>query len=233
MVKFRMFYDKDAETVWLNELAAQGFAMTRFFAGFYWFEKCEPGKYTYQVDFSDKLFRVSEDYREFMQEMEVEIIQTWGFWVILRRLTDKGEFKLYTDVESSIEHYSKIRKMFQGALLIEIICFFLEMFAAVGGNRWAYAFMFLIGAILVAFINAISKTNRVINELQERKGEQPSKNSNRTVSPLVPCGLLLNSCALVLEEGISHPIKLTIQIVAIICMLVGVYQTAQFQRKQM
>lgn len=175
MVKFRMYLDKDAETVWLNELAAQGLAMTGFFAGFYWFEKCEPGKYTYQVDFSDKPFRVSEDYREFMQEMGVEIIQTWGYWVILRRLTDKGEFKLYTDVESSIEHYSKIQKMFKVTTIIEIICFFMEMFAAVAGNSWAYTFMFVIGAIIVVLINAVLKTGQIIDELRERKGEQPSK----------------------------------------------------------
>lgn len=27
MIKFRLYFDKDAETIWLNELAAKGWAM--------------------------------------------------------------------------------------------------------------------------------------------------------------------------------------------------------------
>lgn len=49
MIKFKLYFDKDAETKWLNQMAAEGWAMTGFFAGFYTFEKCEKGKYIYQV----------------------------------------------------------------------------------------------------------------------------------------------------------------------------------------
>ena len=59
MKKFRMYFDKDKETAWLNEMAAEGYALTSFFAGLYTFDECVPGKYTYQIDFSDSLFRVS------------------------------------------------------------------------------------------------------------------------------------------------------------------------------
>ena len=31
MTRFRISFDKDAETVWLNDMAAQGYAMTGFF----------------------------------------------------------------------------------------------------------------------------------------------------------------------------------------------------------
>ena len=104
MMQFRLFLDKDAETVWLNQMAADGWAMKSFFAGFYDFEKCEKGGYIYQVDFGDRLFSVSSDYRELMQEMGIEIVQTWGYWVILRKKASDGKFELYTDVESSIGH---------------------------------------------------------------------------------------------------------------------------------
>lgn len=56
MIKFRLYYDKDAETKWLNEMAEQGWAMKSFFAGFYSFERCEPGQYMYQVDFGNRFF---------------------------------------------------------------------------------------------------------------------------------------------------------------------------------
>ena len=38
MTKFRLYLDKDKETAWLNEMAAQGYALTGFYAGFYKFE---------------------------------------------------------------------------------------------------------------------------------------------------------------------------------------------------
>lgn len=230
MIKFRLYLDKDAETEWLNQMAAEGFAMTGFCAGFYRFERCEPGKYIYQVDFGDRFFSVSEDYREFMQETGADIVCNWGYWVILRRLAEKGKFELYTDVDSSIEHYTKIRKMFKVVTVFELICFFIEVFGAVNGNRMAFAFAFLLGAILVALVNQVFKMNDMIAKLKERKGEAVSGKC-RQMSALLPCGLLLNSCALVLEEAIHPTAKMATQIVAIILMLIGIYRTARYQSK--
>ena len=68
MIKFKLYFDKDAETAWLNEMCAQGWAMQSFFAGFYTFEKCEPGEYIYQIDFGSKMFAIDPNYREFMEE---------------------------------------------------------------------------------------------------------------------------------------------------------------------
>lgn len=228
MIKFRLYLDKDTETEWLNQMAAEGFAMTGFCMGFYHFDRCEPGKYIYQVDFGDRFFGVTEDYREFMQDTGVEIVQTWGYWVILRRLAEKGKFELYTDVDSSIEHYTKIRRMFKAVTVFELICFFIEVFGAVSGNRWAVAF--LLGAILLALVNQVFKMNDIIARLRERKGEAVSEKC-RQMSALLPCGLLLNSCALVLEEAIHPTAKMATQIVAIIVMLIGVYRTARYQSK--
>ena len=38
MMKFKLYFDTDAEVKWLNEMADKGYAMTRFFAGFYTFD---------------------------------------------------------------------------------------------------------------------------------------------------------------------------------------------------
>ncbi len=227
MIKFRLYFDKDAETIWLNEMAGQGWALKRFAAGFYSFEKCNPGQYIYQVDFGNKLFSVSEDYRDFMNDTGIEIVQTWGYWVILRKEASGGAFELYTDTDSSIEHYSKIRRMFKGAAVIEIIALFIEIFSAISGFAYAYIFAFLIGAMLLVIMNAIAKTNERIAELKERKGEAKEEGTNRYISMILPCGLLLNSIALIIKESVEEPIALTIQIAAIIVMLVGVYKTAK------
>ena len=174
MLKFRLYFDKDEETAWLNEMSKEGWALERFFAGFYRFEQCEPGKYIYQVDFGEKLFAITDEYREFMEEAGVEVLQPWGYWIFLRKPASEGKFELYTDVDSSIEHYSKICKMFKVVLVIEIIGLFFELYAGMNGASIGYPFACLIGAMIFAIANALFKTKDTIARLKERKGEAVS-----------------------------------------------------------
>lgn len=226
MIKFRLYFDKDAETEWLNQMAADGWAMKSFFAGFYGFEKCEKGEYLYQIDFGDRLFSVSSDYRELMQDAGIEIVQTWAYWVFLRKRASDGRFELYSDVASSIEHYKKIRKMFKVAIIIEMLCAFFELYAgAVGGVMLGYAFALLFGAFLVGLLNAVIKLNDTIAELNVRLTGIERKNRCRNISAFMAVGLLMNSCAIMITDIVPHGVKYTIQIIAIILMLVGLFQT--------
>ena len=38
MIKFRLYYDKDKEEEFLNNMVQKGYAMTHIFLGVYWFE---------------------------------------------------------------------------------------------------------------------------------------------------------------------------------------------------
>lgn len=231
MKKFRLYFDKDKETVWLNEMAAKGYALTGFFAGIYSFEKTEPGEYIYQIDFGDKLFSASDDYREFMEETGVEIIQSWGYWVFLRKKAANGDFVLYSDVDSLITHYTKIRNLFKFVTLLELICFIVEIIsfehAAPASKPMLFFFILLIGAFVLVFIKMVFKTNRIISELKERNGEVVNHPKQNGPSPLLISGLLLNSCTLIISNPALDPYKIIIQIAAIILMLVGVYQTSR------
>ena len=111
-------------------MSRKGYAMTGFLAGFFRFEACRPGEYLYQVDLTEGFFRVKKDYREFMREMNVEIVCLWGPWVILRKKAVEGPFELYTDVESSIEHYERARWMFKIAAVLEIAAAVVELVCA-------------------------------------------------------------------------------------------------------
>ena len=230
MIKFKLYFDKDKETQWLNEMSQKGWAMTGFFAGFYRFEPCEKGKYSYQIDFGNEFFSVSDDYREFMSDSDIEIIQSWGFWVFLRKLSSEGEFQLYTDVDSQIEHYKKIRNMFKAVTVIELICLFIELFSASMTNSpLLWSFVFLILAIIIAFFNITNRTNDIIHELTERKTgiEEPR---SKSISIFLIIGLLLNSCVLMMKDSIPSYIVCPIQILVIALMLIGVYQTARKRR---
>ena len=230
MIKFKLYFDKDKETQWLNEMSQKGWAMTGFFAGFYRFEPCEKGKYSYQIDFGNEFFSVSNDYREFMSDSDIEIIQSWGFWVFLRKLSSEGEFQLYTDVDSQIEHYKKIRNMFKAVTVIELICLFIELFSAsMTKSPLLWSFVFLILAIIIAFFNITNRTNDIIHELTERKTgiEEPR---SRSISIFLIIGLLLNSCVLMMKDSIPSYIVCPLQLIVIVLMLVGVYQTARKRR---
>ena len=229
MKKFRLYWDKDKETTWLNEMAEQGYAMTHFFAGFYTFEKCEPGKYTYQIDFGDKLTGVSNDYREFMNDNDIEIVQTWGFWIILRKKKSDGPFLLYTDIDSSIEHYTKIRNMFKGVAILELICFILECICAIYAPI-TIIFAIIVGLLMLVIMNAAFKTNRIIAELKEQKGEPVATPSNP--SPVLIAGLLVNGvCSGLTALDISEYFKIPIQIFAIALMVYGIVKTFSNNKK--
>ena len=227
MTKFRLYLDKDKETEWLNSMAAEGWAMKKFFAGFYTFEKCQPGQYIYQVDFGERFGAVTDEYREFMEDTGAELVQSWGFWIFLRKPSADGPFELYTDVDSSIEHYMKIRNMFWAVTLFEVIMLFTELWVGMNGSAAGYVGACIIGALIFGLVNVIAVTNDTIIELKERKGEVTERERNTKVSAFLPCGLLLNGCTLMIQESIDRPIKLSVQILAILLMLIGIYQTAK------
>ena len=69
MKKFKLYYDKDKEEAFLNEMSAKGYAMKRFFLGLYTFEKCRPGEYTYRVDLiSDKTVEQRNELYDLVQD---------------------------------------------------------------------------------------------------------------------------------------------------------------------
>lgn len=186
MVKFRYYLDTDKETKWLNRMAEQGWAVTGVFFGGYRFAKCEPGEYIYQVDIVEGMFSVSEDYRQFMEEMGVEIVCLWGSWVLLRRRAEEGPFDMYTDAESTYEHYGKIQKMFQTVAVIDGVSLFYGIISAVSLKRaanWAAALMTAV--ILLIFLGAIRRLNGILAGLRSRLEREVAPESGGASSALV------------------------------------------------
>lgn len=231
MIKFSLRFDTDAEAKWLNEMADQGYAMTGYFAGFYTFEKCEPGEYSYQIDLGDRFGTVSPDYKAFMEDTGAEIVQSWGNWIYLRKKRSEGEFQLYTDVESMIEHYSKIRSMFKSVAVFELICLIAEVFAAMLASAYFWIFVFLLGAVVLVFLNQVVKLNEIIAELKERQGEAVQGAGGRKISVFLPIGLLFNSCALSMNSNPSlEVLQAVVTIMAIGFMILGIVQTMKCKK---
>lgn len=239
MVKFKLMFNKDKETEYLNEMAGKGCAMTGFCFGFYTFDRCTPGEYIYQVDITERPFQAGNEYREFMQEMGVEIICLWGPWVILRKRAAEGPFVLYTDVESTIEHYQKIKKMFKIATILEIICIAIELAgAAKAGNKADMALplgaAFLLGAFVVAFLREIARVEGILRELRERMGmESPGRAWKGRPSGFLSLGLILNAAGFLISEiecsgwmrMAQEPAEKVFHVLALIFMAVGLVFT--------
>lgn len=146
--------------------------------------------------------------------------------MLIRKEADGEPFELYTDVDSRIEHYTKILKMFRVVTILELICMFVELFAAVRlGDPVFYAFFFLLFAIVVAFARSNIHTQDMIATLKEQKSgiEEPGK---RRPSLMLALGLLVNSIGLLTRDSLPHALGLFITLAAIVLMILGIAQTA-------
>ncbi len=231
MIKFRLYFNKDAEIDWLNEMSEKGWAVKSFFMGFFSFEECEKGKYLYQMDFNSKC-GTSREYREFMREADIEIVQSWFFWTILRRPASEGEFQLYTDLESSIAHYSKIRMLFKIAAIVEVICMCIVLMMTGIENQlyMGIPVALLLAVIFVVFLRMAIHTTDIIDKLKEKQTGIPVKR-RRNISFLLAAGMLVNAIALLLNSEAPGIVSHVLQIVAIVLMLAGIWDTARKREK--
>lgn len=158
MLKFKLYYDKDEEEAWLKKMCLNGWAFKKFFLGFYTFKECEPGEYNYQIDLLDSWNGEKRDYVAFMEDTGVEVICQWSRWVYLQKKASDGPFEMYTDFESKITHFNKIKNFFTVALLLEIICLFIEAMATVNTGSYVFGmFTVLLAVICLAILKIILK----------------------------------------------------------------------------
>lgn len=183
MRKFRLYYDKEKEEEWLNEMCRKGWGMTNFFLGFYTFEPCASGEYTYQVDFPDfqrkkgNRDQIKREYIEFVEATGAEYVCSWVYCMIFCKETLKGNFKLYTDTESEIKLFQRFRRLF---LVVDLIELFLCMFQIgnyinyinhfwspnLGENILMVMSVFISCAITTVVMIIIFRITRKINKLK-------------------------------------------------------------------
>lgn len=166
MIKFRLYSDKDLEERFLNDMVAKGYAMTKFRLGVYWFEKCEPREYTYKIDLvNDKDKNQQDEYYDLIRETGGEIVQTYGIWVFLRK---KGEFELYTDNESKIEEYNRIRNMYLLSALVQLAMIPSQLSVYFNSDiRFFLILMVFFSFICILLLYQAYKCNRKIEDLKK------------------------------------------------------------------
>lgn len=166
MIKFRLYYDKDVEEEFLNNMSQKGYELKNFCCGFYTFEKDESAGYTYRIDcIGNKSKEELEDYMELIHDMGAILVKRWGPWLILKK---KGEFELYTDLESKIKLYSKIRNMFFCLFIVEVLCAIIVFNGLMAYMNAISCFNFIIiCAVIIAFLRQVEKCNEKIKMLKK------------------------------------------------------------------
>lgn len=171
---FKLYWDKDKEEIWLNEMCNEGWALSDFFLGLYTFKKCEKGEYTYRIDLMDDVesTQKSRDYIKFVEDTGAEYVTSWFRWVFFRKKASDGEFILYTDIDSKITNYKSIRNMFTAATIIELLAFI-----SLASNLFEHGEIYIPGTFFVSLIlvlvivlsSVAIKTNDKINNLIKEK----------------------------------------------------------------
>ncbi len=121
---FRWFWvwDFEKEERWLNEMAAQGWALKKAgYARRYCFERTEPGEYIIRLEMREH----DPAYMSFMEGLGAESVGRMFKWLYFRRKAEEGSFDLFSDLDSKIQHLNRIDRMLfligMGNLLIGIV----------------------------------------------------------------------------------------------------------------
>ena len=169
MKKFRIFYDKDAETDWLNKLSDQGYQLKNFKLGMYEFEERDPGKYLYMVDLIDRANFDLEAYTAPLQAVGIEVISHFGNYVYIRKLKKNGPFRIEKPVEDQIAQYNRTGLMFIAMMFVEYLAGMVEL---IGGILTHRPVPFIIGAVLIVlgtlFLRIVIRIGKKVNKLDGR-----------------------------------------------------------------
>lgn len=208
MLKYRLYFDKDKASAWINKMGDEGWALKKFGAGFWSFERCEPGTYRFAVDFVGFPAEGRQEYKDFMESLDVTQIGRWGPWSVLRQPASQGQLQLYTDTASAIEQRRKILLFFGIASIIELLCFVILCLALpeMDWAWWAVLATAAAGAFVLIFANRCFQLKDDIIEL--RDGEDAGSTTmmaSRRGRTFVAVGLVVVLAGLLLETGTVLP----------------------------
>ena len=128
--KWNIFWawEHEEEEQWLTDMEADGWHFKKFRLFFYEFEKGEPNSYQYKLELLPHLPSHAESakYIEFMEDMGVEMVDSYMRWAYFRKPYDpslpEDEYEIFTDRSSLQEMNNRWVKLGTGVLIFGGIC---------------------------------------------------------------------------------------------------------------
>lgn len=150
--KFFKAWDFDKEEQWLNQMAAQGLALTGVSFCRYEFEETTPGAYTYRLELLTESTRhpESQNYIRFVEETGAKHVGTYSNWVYFALPADLGPFDLHSDMDSKVRHLKRIEKLLIFPTVFCAFTAFQNLMLLFSGNGvWGNAIGFLNLAVAI------------------------------------------------------------------------------------
>lgn len=174
IIKYKWFWawNFDKEEKWLNEMSEKGLQLTDVKAIRYKFDEGKPDEYTYRIEMLDELpsSKRSRDYIRFLEETGVEMIGCYIRWVYLRKKKTEGDFDLFSDLDSRINHLTKI--LYFLAVFIPIILInTANLWSIYSSENAEYSLVFPLLNSVVAVLLIIGVT-RIYNHRKQMKEER-------------------------------------------------------------
>lgn len=118
----KLFVNPDKEEQWLNEMAGKGLGLERCSFCKYEFVEIKPGAYTYKVQLleEDADTTKSQEYLQFLEEMDITCVTRYRQWIYLRKAAVNGPIELYSDIDSKLSYYKKVHYFYWSWIYIEL-----------------------------------------------------------------------------------------------------------------
>ena len=160
-VVWRAYVDFEKEERWLNEMAAEGWEMTRYIWCRYVFSKGAPGRYVYRIQLLPDAVsaKTSGEYLDFLRDAGMEVVDTYQRWVYIRKVADGQPFDLFSDRESRIAHHKRVATLFgviAAAQLPLLAVNAVNVTAHVRDNAYFSVPLFLVYVAFLGMIGAVA-----------------------------------------------------------------------------
>jgi hypothetical protein len=144
-IVWKAYWNFEKEEKYLNEMSSKGLALTDYSWCRYVFEEAPRKEWVYRIELLENYptHPESQNYIRFMEETGAEFVASYMRWVFFRRKSSEGEYNIYSDVESKIKHYTRVRALFLFVAAINLISVFINAAAALFNYHYTHANIYL------------------------------------------------------------------------------------------
>lgn len=115
----------EEEEAWLNQMAAEGWALEEVHIARYVFVPCQPGEYIIRMErlSGSPEKEENQEYIWFVRGTGADYLGKWDRWVYFRKKAEDGPFELFSDLDSRLAHVNRVF----GWTAVLFVLFFLDI----------------------------------------------------------------------------------------------------------
>ncbi len=165
-------WEHEKEEAWLNEMSAKGMHLEGVSFCRYVFREGEPGEYTYRLELLDNMpsHPMSRSYIRFLEEAGVEQFGSYFRWIYLRKKSSDGDFDIYSDIDSKLRHYKRIRVLIFAVTMINIPSFCLNLANYIASKNSFLPWLVFTSGLLISLLSyGLLKIQKKISWLKREK----------------------------------------------------------------